>query len=110
MRDDPARPGEPDCYDGIDAWESIEGVANKPWLNIHFLAALFMVVLSTVGQIAADNKYWDRTPELELLRHLRNGVSHGNTFNFRPGEPKRPAQYRTFQLTPEHHGAPVLFD
>jgi hypothetical protein len=36
--------------------------------------------LLTVGDALSLHHYFDRAPELELLRHLRNGVAHGNRF------------------------------
>ena len=36
--------------------------------------------LLTLGDALATHDYFTRAPELELLRHLRNGVAHGNTF------------------------------
>ncbi len=69
----------------------------------------------------------DRSPDLELLRHLRNGIAHGNRFSLRHGEPLRPAHFTgaagllldgvtsvasptTFEITPAVDGQPVLFD
>lgn len=36
--------------------------------------------LLTLGDVLARHQYFDRAPELELLRHLRNGIAHGNRF------------------------------
>jgi hypothetical protein len=39
-----------------------------------------------LGDKLAENQYFDRAPELELIRHLRNAVAHGNSFRIdRPG-------------------------
>ena len=66
--------------------------------------------------------YFDRAPELELLRHLRNGVAHGNLFRIdNPTEiTKFPAHNRLawvksdskaiFEITPSLRNQPVLFD
>jgi hypothetical protein len=46
------------------------------------LARVWLVgALLTVGDALARHHYFDRAPELELLRHLRNGVADGNVFN-----------------------------
>jgi hypothetical protein len=37
-----------------------------------------MVVL---GDALSDHAYFDRDPALEFVRHLRNGIGHGNHFN-----------------------------
>jgi len=86
--------------------------------------------LLTLGDALAAEKYFDRGPDLELVRHLRNGIAHGNRFNLRTGEPRRPARFTgpeqrlmsdgvtptppgdaiTFEITPRLHGQQVLFD
>lgn len=72
-------------------------------------------------------QYVDKRPDLEFLRHLRNGIAHGNRFNLRHNEPRRPAHFTgaagllpdgvtsvpsgtTFEITPALNGQPVLFD
>ena len=35
----------------------------------------------------------DKSPEFELLRHIRNASSHKNVFNFYPKEPSAPASW-----------------
>ena len=69
--------------------------------------------------------YFDRGPDLEMIRHLRNGVAHGNRFDLRAGQPIRPAWFTggrgaradgssapatTFVIRPELDGMRVLFD
>jgi hypothetical protein len=82
----------------------------------------------TLGDALAAEHYFDRGPDLELLRHLRNGIAHGNRFNLRKGEPRRPAHFtgpdqrfldggttptgqsRFFEITPACQGKAVLFE
>jgi hypothetical protein len=66
--------------------------------------------------------YFDRAPQLELIRHLRHGAAHGNRFkitnpakllkypanNF-SASVKSPAG-TTFEITPALHDRPVMFD
>jgi hypothetical protein len=40
----------------------------------------FAGALLRVGDALAQHQYFDRAPELELIRHLRNGIAHGNRF------------------------------
>ena len=75
----------------------------------------------SVGDELSAHEYFDRAPELELLRHVRNGIAHGN--RFRLDNPKSllkyPAHNRLawvrsdlkteFQIEAAHHGIPVLF-
>jgi len=76
-----------------------------------------LILLS--DRLAAEG-YYDRAPVLEMVRHLRNGVAHGNRFNLRnPSELQVwPAHMRdaacrsseSFQITPELDGSTVFFD
>ncbi|HEY3844798.1 MAG TPA: hypothetical protein VGL48_16220 [Acidimicrobiales bacterium] len=55
--------------------------------------------------------HFDKAPVIELVRHLRNGVAHGNRFYLRGDEPKLPAHLRgDFRITKVLNGQPVLFD
>ena len=68
------------------------------------------------------NKYFDRAPHLELIRHLRNGVSHGNRFRIdRPNKlsnhpannfcaPIKSPAKTSFEITATTDGRTVLFD
>lgn len=78
--------------------------------------------LLTLGDELTAEGYFDRAPILEFVRHLRNGVAHGNRFDIRnPYQLTRyPAHTRdaitrgdsgqTFEITPALNGRPVLFD
>ena len=84
--------------------------------------------LLTLGDELAKESYFDRKPDLEFIRHLRNGVGHGNRFNLQGAEPRRPAhftgpdrrfmpdgtttppgQQHTFTITPALNQQEVLF-
>lgn len=68
-------------------------------------------MLIDVGDACARNGYFDTTPELEFVRHLRNAAGHGNTFNLINGAPRRPAVFSSFTVTGQLHGMEnVLFD
>lgn len=85
--------------------------------------------LLALGDALADVQYLDRAPDLEFVRHLRNGVAHGNRFHLRGTEPKRPAHFSGpdrrgrpdgsttergrqtyFEIVPELNGKAVLFE
>src|SRR5262249_48348635 len=75
--------------------------------------------LIAVGDALDKRKYLNRVPLLELVRHLRNGVAHGNLFDLRyPDHLKKyPAHNRdaliktaVFEITPDLDGKPVLFE
>ena len=80
--------------------------------------------LMTLGDALRQHAYFDRAPELELIRHLRNAVGHGNRFRIdspaslakfpahtRDAEPQ-PGNNRGgyIEITPSLHGKPCLFD
>src|SRR5215207_4036099 len=43
-------------------------------------------------------------PVLEFFRHIRNGCFHGNSFHFKGGEPRNPAQWRGLEITMANQG------
>ena len=78
--------------------------------------------LIKLGDKLAQNQYFDRAPELELVRHLRNGIAHGNRFQL--DNPNKltmfPAHNRDalvkgdskaiFEISPSVHGQTLLFN
>jgi hypothetical protein len=91
-----------------------------------FEPMLISGALLQLGDALSAQQYVDHGPDLEFVRHLRNGVAHGNRFTFRHDEPRRPASFRGpgapttrygkvgeasfFEITPDLEGSPVLFD
>jgi hypothetical protein len=57
---------------------------------------LCCMLLNTAYAVAEAHN--DKSPEFEVFRHLRNAASHGNRFNFRKDEPKRPALWGAFVI------------
>ena len=97
-------------------WAKTEKVITDELARIWFSGTLLRI-----GDLLAQNNYFDRAPELELIRHLRNGIAHGNRFRIdNPDKLKKfPAFYRTSSTDPntikfkigEHLiGQEVLFD
>ncbi|MBO0695527.1 MAG: hypothetical protein J2P56_05435 [Verrucomicrobia bacterium] len=71
--------------------------------------------LLAIGDALKENKYFDHAPELELVYHLRNGIAHGNCFEFTDPGRKRLAKYPAhnrdcFGITLALEGRPALFD
>ena len=78
-----------------------------------------------LGDALGANGYFGNIPEAEIIRHLRNGIGHGNRFNFHSsvidkstGKLKHPAnifRYAARQVMPPHdvdtylNGTEVLF-
>jgi len=73
-----------------------------------------------VGDALERNQYFDRAPELELIRHVRNGIAHGNRFDIR--DPSKLARFpahnrlahirkgKILEVVPSLDGQEVLFD
>jgi hypothetical protein len=75
--------------------------------------------LIAVGDALDKRGYLNRVPLLELVRHLRNGIAHGNAFNIKNPDQlaKFPAHNRealvksaAFEITAQLNGKIVLFD
>jgi hypothetical protein len=78
--------------------------------------------LLAVGDALDEHDYFGRPPLFELVRHLRNGIAHGNHFEIQNRKTlekypahNRDADYRSptntiFEITPDRDGQPVLFD
>ena len=96
---------------GSAAWDkAIATELPRVWLAGSLLA---------VGDELKDHDYFGHAALFELVRHLRNGIAHGNRFNIRyplkyPAH-NRDAFYRSpnntiFEITPALNRQPVLFD
>lgn len=80
--------------------------------------------LSIISKHLKPARYLNGAPILELLYHLRNGIAHGNKFNFLKSGKKRLNKYKThnktagvrsdtkaeFEITIDLQGKPVLFE
>jgi hypothetical protein len=100
----------------------LSDVSTDPFLISEFEHIWLAGSLLKLGDVLAQNNYFDRAPELELVRHLRNGIAHGNRFKI--DDPQKlinyPAHNRLsgvpninkmlFEITPLLNGQPVLFD
>lgn len=98
-------------------------LAQKNVEIMHDLKRVWLAAaLLTVGDALSQHGYFDRAPELELVRHLRNGIAHGNRFRIdKPANLRRyPAHNHEawvrsdkktmFEITPQLDGKIVLFD
>ena len=82
----------------------------------------FASAVVLLGDALAAEDYFDRAPILEMVRHLRNGIAHGNRFEIRDPSAlaEWPAHTRdaaccsqsgaTFEITSELNDMRVLFD
>jgi len=99
----------------------------KPDTREAFDKVWLVGALLTVGDALAakKNKYFGHAPEAEIIRHLRNGIAHGNRFTFYPwvkdeatGRLKHPANISRYaaqqampvrQVDTDLEGTEVLF-
>ncbi len=116
----------------FDMSYALRGISREPSYVETYKRLWLAGSLITLGDRLKQQKppYFDRGPDLELVRHLRNGVGHGNRFELLHGEPRRPAHFtfserrlfvdegtltasgnvHTFEVTSSLDGQPVLFD
>lgn len=79
--------------------------------------------LINAGDLLSRHKYFDRHPMLEMIRHLRNAVAHGNTFRIDSVEKlkafpanNREAKFqgwdgpRYFEVSPDLQGKKFMFE
>ncbi len=97
-------------YEGLDLYESINAIRGNAEFNLDYYRMIIIAEISYIGDILARNSYFDKSPLLEFLRHFRNGLSHGNKFNFSGKEPIRIAEFKNFKITKELQGQNILFD
>lgn len=86
--------------------------ANDPNARDDFDKVWLQGALLTVGDALRAHKYFGHEPEAEIVRHLRNGIAHGNRFNFHKsvihqasGKLRHPAnifRYAARQSMPRH--------
>lgn len=60
-------------------------------------------VLRINGHVPSYNE-----PILEFFRHVRNGCFHANSFHFKKGEPRNPAQWRGLEITKAIQGKQIF--
>jgi hypothetical protein len=79
--------------------------------NVYYLRSTLMAVVSIMGDALTNEKLYNRSPEFQFFRHLRNAISHGNRFYFKKGEPRYHSQFKSLVLNPALQGTQqVLFD
>ena len=97
-------------------------LSTDPLIKSEIEKSWFTGSLLRLGDLLAQHNYFDRAPELELVRHLRNGIAHGN--RFRIDDPSRLTRYpahnrlalvkgdpgATFEIAASLQNQPVLFD
>ena len=90
----------------------IDDIARDIVANYQYLLASTMHaaggVLILAHEISKDAPWHDTGPLWEFLRHCRNAVAHGGSFNLLNGEPRRPASWGSIVITPRLQGISLL--
>ncbi len=89
--------------------------AHEPGLSKELTKVWLVGSLLTLGDALQRNAYFNRDPVLELVRHLRNGVAHGNRFHITGRRLSQLPQFPAHNagklvITPDLQGHTVLFD
>jgi hypothetical protein len=85
-------------YEGLDVYASMAHFRAESGFNVEYLGHQMMAAISFIDD-ALNQLKLARTPQLHFLRHVRNGISHGNRFYFKYDEPKQSAYFKSFSLT-----------
>ena len=92
----------------------IDDIARDIVANSSYLVASTMRpagwLLILAHEVSKDAPWHDSGILWEFLRHCRNAAAHGGTFNLIHGEPRRPAQWGSFEITPELHDTNLFKD
>ncbi len=90
----------------------VDEMAREVTSNSHYLAGQLMrsagSLLILAHELNKDEPWHDQGPLWEFLRHCRNGAAHGGRFHFLRREPRRPACWGRFQITPDVESTPVF--
>lgn len=69
--------------------------ASQGYLSLDYVRhSLCMMLANLAYESAKAQNLSAKSPEWELLRHIRNASSHNNRFNFYEDEPRHPAYWR----------------
>lgn len=90
----------------------VDDIAREIAQNSTYLADSLLYALGAVFILAHEmsiEKPWhDQGPLWEFLRHCRHAAAHGGRFNLRSIEPRRPAKWGPFEITPSLQGTPLF--
>ena len=93
----------------LDVQASVARIRGNPQYNLDYIGVFLMATVSLVADGLSRNSYFTKSPELEFLRHIRNAIAHGNCFFLKPGEPRRPAHFKNFTISPALQGTEVFW-
>lgn len=90
--------------------DSIKFLDQNNAARYEFLTTIGGGMILSIGDRFAKYDYFTKTPELLFLRHLRNGIAHGNKFDIRTSSGKfwKEAKFRNLEIKSSLNGHKVL--
>ena len=91
-------------------------MATQPGVELEHARVWLGGALITLGDALKLNGYFDHHPTLEMVKHLRNAVGHGNRFDIRnPSALQTHPAYVVLgsvrrQIEPRLHRTPFMFE
>jgi hypothetical protein len=80
---------------------------NHVYLMAHLLLAAGSILI-LADAVTRGQDWRDRGPLWEFLRHCRNAAAHGGKFHFQNDEPKLPAAWGRFVISPQLQGSSLF--
>lgn len=102
----------------VNSRKTIELFKENPIMNITYLNTLLAGSILTVGDLLDNNQMYGYKKnqkvirqsiscEIEFMHHVRNGIAHGNKFNYKD-EPPFIASFNKFKLSNLQKGIRVI--
>jgi hypothetical protein len=81
---------------------------NALYTMSHLLPATAGALLISARERYLARDYCTKEPLWEFLRHCRHAAAHGNRFDFRADEPRRPAMWCGLSIEGSSEGTPLM--
>jgi hypothetical protein len=98
-----------DYYVVEDIDQAILPLLSRPTNNLDALVLPLIAAIIVIGDLVKNLGLDERTPLIEFVRHIRNGLGHGNKFTFEGKKTLREARFQSFVITRDLEGEKVLF-
>ncbi|MBE3124225.1 MAG: hypothetical protein IMZ57_01015 [Acidobacteria bacterium] len=94
---------------GVDSEALADNVFNEPDVALEYFNRISAGGLLILAWTITGKKH-NRDPLWQFLRHCRNAAAHNGAFHFDPGEPKKPAEWRTLKIVRAMQGDCLFTD
>ncbi|NIZ06475.1 hypothetical protein [Pseudoalteromonas sp. HF66] len=99
---------EPNKMYKVELSDCISYLEKNSKLTISYLNLPLKAALLDLGDELSQMKYLHKNATLEFLRHIRNGIAHGNKFNIQ--SLKRPASFNELTINTSLNNQKVMGD